>query len=528
MHSSALVGGISFGMPEFLESLLLDDPGRVLLTDPQRSLTAAEVVARVGALSAWMGKQGIGPGEVIAVFSRNRVEYYEAIIAASLLGVSYIPVNWHWSHGELAYVLGDANPRALFVDPSLAEVASMAVAEAGYGGRVLVLEGEGADPTWAPYEEAAAGQAALSLGDPAEFGMPMFYTSGTTGRPKGVRGTVTASPVMLSQFVAAYTTGLGMPRRGNTLLDGPIYHSAQWLFSTLPLLAGSSVFIQGRFDPEATLAAVERNRITNIHLVPTQFVRILKLSKETISSYDLSSIQVIWHGGAPCPPAVKDAILDLFADHVVEYYGSTELGVNTMISAAEWRRKRGSVGRAIPNVDLRIFGEDGEELPQGESGIVAARSQRSFHYHNEPGKTESARIGDGFSTVGDIGYLDEEGYLFISDRKIDMIISGGVNIYPAEIEAVIHTHPKVLDTAVIGIPDDEFGESVLALVSLTDKEEDAAEIEREVITLCREQLAHYKAPRRVQVVDEIPRSLAGKILKAQLRAPYWEGLDRRI
>ncbi len=515
-------------MVEFLESLLLDDPDRSLLIDPQRSLTASDVVARVGVLATWMDKQGIGRGEVVAVFSLNRVEYYEVILAATLLGVSYIPVNWHWSHSELAYVLGDASPRAIFVDPALAETASLAIAEAGYRGHVLALAGEGADPSWDSYEEAVAGGTGSSLGDPADFGMPMFYTSGTTGRPKGVRGTVTASPVTLSQFVGAYTTVLGMPRHGHTLLDGPVYHSAQWLFSAVPMWAGSSIHIQGRFDPDATLAAIERHRITNIHLVPTQFVRILKLPPERIASYDLSSIQVIWHGGAPCPPAVKEAMLEVFADHLVEYYGSTELGVNTMISSEEWRRKRGSVGRAMHNVDLRIFGENGEELPQGESGIVAARSERGFHYHNEPGKTESARIGDGFSTVGDIGYFDEDGYLFIIDRKIDMIISGGVNIYPAEIEAVIHTHPKVLDTAVIGVPDDEFGESVLALVSLTDTNANEAEIEREVIELCREQLAHYKAPRHVRVLDEIPRSLAGKILKAQLRAPYWEGLDRRI
>ncbi|MDA8117598.1 MAG: AMP-binding protein [Actinomycetota bacterium] len=528
LHSPALVGGISFGMPEFLESLLLGDPGRDLLTDPARSLNAAEVVTRTGRLAAWLSKEGVGPGDVVAIFSRNRVEYYEAIMASSLLGISYIPVNWHWAHGELAYVLGDASPRALFVDPSLAGVASTAIREAGYAGRVVALAGEGSDPSWLPYEEVVSAGDLPELGDPVQFGMPMFYTSGTTGRPKGVRGTVTASPVALSQFVAAYSGGLGMPRQGRTLLDGPVYHSAQWLFSALPLLSGSSVHIQGRFDAEATLAAIERHRITNIHMVPTQFVRILKLPKETIASYDLSSIQVIWHGGAPCPPAVKDGILEVFGDHVVEYYGSTELGVNTMISPQEWRNKRGSVGKALPNVDLRIFGEDGGELPQGESGIVAARGQRSFHYHNEPAKTEGARIGDGFSTVGDIGYLDEEGYLFISDRKIDMIISGGVNIYPAEIEAVIHTHPRVLDTAVIGVPDDEFGESVLALVSVTPGEVDEAGLEGEVIDLCREQLAHYKAPRQVKVVEEIPRSLAGKILKSQLRAPYWEGLSRRI
>ncbi|MDA8373794.1 MAG: AMP-binding protein [Actinomycetota bacterium] len=528
LHTAALASGISFGMPEFLETLLLDDPGRVLLTDPRRTLSAAEVATRAGGLAAWVGKQGVSAGDVVAVFSHNRAEYYEVIIASSLLGVSYIPVNWHWSHSELAYVLQDASPGVLFVDPSLAEVASLGIRESGYRGRVVALQGEGSDPSWQPYEEVVSGGPVPELGDPLGFGMPMFYTSGTTGRPKGVQGTATALPLTLSQFVMAYSAGLGMPRHGRALLDGPVYHSAQWLFSAVPLLAGSSVFIQGRFDPEATLAAIERHRITSIHMVPTQFVRILKLPKEVIGSYDLSTIQVIWHGGAPCPPAVKDGILEVFGDHVVEYYGSTELGVNTMISPEEWRRKRGSVGRAMPNVDLRIFGEDGEELPQGRSGVVAARGQRSFHYHNEPGKTEAARIGDGFSTVGDVGYLDEEGYLFISDRKIDMIISGGVNIYPAEIEAVIHTHPRVLDTAVIGVPDDEFGESVLALVSVTAGEIDEYELEREVIDLCRDQLAHYKAPRHVKVVEEIPRSLAGKILKAQLRAPYWEGLSRRI
>ncbi len=498
--------------------------------DSRISLTVDDATARVQRLAASLLELGLRSGDVVAVFSPNCVEYFEIMLAAMLTGVNYIPVNWHWSPFELAYVLGDAEPKLLFIDTVLGEAAVTGISAAGYQGTTIVL-GAAVDQIadQISYERLLLGHShGPSLGDPMEMGLPMFYTSGTTGKPKGVRASSAAASMNVSQFSHAYNLRIGTPSLGSTLLDGPIYHSGQWLYAFLPLLGGSRTYIQPQFDPEATLAAIERFAITNLHLVPTQFVRMLKLTPQTRSKYDLSSLKRVWHGAAPCPPGVKAEILDLFGDVVTEYYGSTELGVNTMIDGAQWRDKPGSIGRPVAGVEIRIFSDSGEEVPLGSIGTIAVRSPRSFYYHNEPAKTESAHIADGFVTVGDVGYFDRDGYLYLSDRKIDMIISGGVNIYPAEVEAVIHQHPDVLDVAVVGIPDDEYGESVLAQVSLCNPRGDHEVLQDEIVTLCRALLAHYKAPRRVEVVDEIPRSLAGKILKHEIRAPYWEGHTRRI
>ena len=519
-----------FGMKEFLDGLKSIGDQANWLVDGRRSLSRFDSISRVINLVGSLQSHEILADDLIAIFSYNRVEYMETLLAATVGGVRYTPINWHSSAHELSYILSDAAPKALFVDPALFEVASKAIQQSAFRGIVYVYgDHEGIDSVKTVSYETAIESAKLPDDvDETVFGTPMFYTSGTTGRPKGVRGSLLPPGTTLANFSAAYNSRIGTPPFGVTLLDGPIYHSGQWLYAFLPMLAGSSTVIQGKFDALETLQAIERWKITNIHLVPTQFVRILKLDEAVRGSFDYSSLIKVWHGAAPCPPVVKSQIIELFGNCVTEYYGSTELGVNTMISADEAARKPGSIGKAVPGVDIAILGEDGEPLPRGVPGIIATRSQRSFFYHNEPDKTKSTMIGDNYSTVGDVGYMDEDGYLFISDRKIDMIISGGVNIYPAEIEAVIHRHPDVLDVAVIGIPDDEFGESVLAQVSPVDPARAGEALTDELVKLCRENLSGYKVPRRIEFVSEIPRSLAGKILKHQIRAPYWSDSSRKI
>ncbi|MDA8276810.1 MAG: AMP-binding protein [Actinomycetota bacterium] len=519
-----------FGMKEFLDGLQSIGDQTNWLVDSRRSLSRFDSISRVINLVGSLQSHKILTDDLIAIFSYNRVEYMETLLAATVGGVRYTPINWHSSAQELSYILSDAAPKALFVDPALFDVASKAIQQSAFRGVVYVYSDHEVvgDLMTVSYETAIESANIPDDVDETVFGTPMFYTSGTTGRPKGVRGSLLPPGTTLANFSAAYNSRIGTPPFGITLLDGPIYHSGQWLYAFLPMLAGSSTAIQGKFDALETLRAIERRKITNIHLVPTQFVRILKLDEAVRESFDYSSLIKVWHGAAPCPPFVKSQIIELFGDCVTEYYGSTELGVNTMISADEAVRKPGSIGKAVPGVDIAILGEDGEPLPRGVPGIIATRSQRSFFYHNEPDKTKSTMIGDNYSTVGDVGYMDEDGYLFISDRKIDMIISGGVNIYPAEIEAVIHGHPDVLDVAVIGIPDDEFGESVLAQVSPVDPKRAGEALTAELVKLCRENLSGYKVPRRIEFVSEIPRSLAGKILKHQIRAPYWSDSSRKI
>jgi len=310
-----------------------------------------------------------------------------------------------------------------------------------------------------------------------------------------------------------------------------MYHSAQWVFSMFPLVGrGSTVVMRHQFDPAETLELIDRHEVTNVHLVPTQLVRMLKLPEPIRAGFDGSSLVVAHHGAAPCPPAVKRSMLEWWGPRLTEYYGGTEGGFLTMISGAEWLERPGSIGRALATIDLRVLDDDGHECPANTSGQIYFKSLlgNDFEYHNAPEKTAAAHSSDGYGTLGDIGYVDDDGFVFLSDRKIDMIISGGVNIYPAEIEGVLVTHPMVADAAVFGVPDDEFGEQVKAVVELADGVEGDDDLARELIEHTREHLAGYKAPRTVEFIGSLPRTPTGKLLKRRLRDPYWEGSGRTI
>ena len=364
------------------------------------------------------------------------------------------------------------------------------------------------------------------------LGTVLFYTSGTTGRPKGVFNAnfeLGRSPSALLHR-AGSMEAMGIPAGGRTLLCGPHYHSAQWAFSYWPMIAGSCIVMQSRFVPEQMLNIVDVHRITNVHLVPTQFVRLLRVADARRRAFDGSSLALVLHGAAPCAPDVKRAMIDWFGPIVSEYYGATEGGVVSMITAREWLDKPGSVGRPMPTVDVKIVGEMGETAGPNTEGVVHSRSLvgADFEYLNAPEKTAEAHAEPGYMTMGDVGHLDEDGFLYLSARKVDVIISGGVNIYPAEIEAVIVTHPDVLDVAVIGVPDSEFGESITAVVQLVDGLDWTDDLESALITLCRQRLAGFKCPRSFDHVEELPRNAAGKLQKRLIRAPYWKGTGRRI
>jgi long-chain acyl-CoA synthetase len=323
---------------------------------------------------------------------------------------------------------------------------------------------------------------------------------------------------------------LSIPADGRTLICGPAYHSAQWAFSFLPLIAGSSVLMRHRFDPEETLQLIDEFKVTNVHLVPTQFHRLLKIPESARSGFDGGSLDVVWHGAAPCPQETKRRMIDWWGPVIHEYYGSTEGSIVTQARAEDWLERPGTVGQPAATVEITIRDEDGKELPVGESGQIYVKSLMGsdFEYHNEPDKTADVHLEPGVFTFGDVGYFDEDGFLYLTDRKIDMIISGGVNIYPAEIEAVLQQHPAIEDAAVFGVPNEEFGEEVKAAVKLMPGEAADETMSEQLISFCREHLAHYKAPRSIDFEEEFPRHETGKLYKRLLRDRYWQDSSRKI
>jgi long-chain acyl-CoA synthetase len=352
----------------------------------------------------------------------------------------------------------------------------------------------------------------------------MVYTSGTTGRPKGVRRklTMTGGPLETMKLTAeGFGQVLRTPQAGRSLLVGPVYHSAQWLWSFGLLCAGRSVVMRQAFDAEETLRLVEEHRITNVHLVPTQFVRLLRLDEARRRAYDLSSLAAVWHGAAPCPPEIKRQMIDWLGPVVHEYYGSTEASVNTVVSSEEWLKRPGTVGRPLPMTEIHVLREDGSPAAPDERGQLWFRYTNGddVEYWGDPGKTAGIHREEGLFTTGDIGYLDADGYLFLADRAIDMIISGGVNIYPAEIEGVLITHPAVRAVA---------GGGGAGGADRQDGGEPSDALAEDLIAFSRRALAGYKAPRSIDFVTALPRTPTGKLYKRLLRDPYWSDQDKTI
>lgn len=500
-------------------------PTGVALTDERGSTTWAELNSRVNQIMAAFAANGIAAGDTIAVFAGNCREYYELMAAANHAGVIYVPVNWHFTSDELDYVVRDSGAKLVFVEDRYVDIATPVDAAP----RVAIR----ADKDGFENFERWLGSQSNAEPDTQAMGGPMFYTSGTTGRPKGVKsssGGGQAPLEMLDMMANGMSGMLSIPGDGSTFICGPVYHSAQWAFSFLPLLAGSRVVMRHKFDAAESLKVIDEEQITNVHLVPTQFSRMLKVDDDSRAAFDGSSLKIVWHGAAPCPPEVKRRMIDWWGPVVSEYYGSTEGSIVSMCSAQEWLDRPGTVGKPSPMVEIRVVDDNGDVVPAKESGEIYVKNLMGtdFEYHNEPEKTKAVHLEPGVFTFGDIGYFDDDGYLYLSDRKIDMIISGGVNIYPAEIEGVLATHPAVSDVAVFGIPHEEFGEEVKAAVTLIDGQTESPELSESLIAFCREQLAGYKAPKSIDYVEEMPRHETGKLYKRLLKDKYWEGTGRSI
>jgi long-chain acyl-CoA synthetase len=502
MHLSQLAAG----MP---------DKPAVIMADGSATVTYAELDARSRQVSRLLAEHGVGPGDHVAVFMANRPEYFEIAWGAQRRGTYWTPVNWHLTGEEASYIVADCGARVLFASPETAAVAAKIAAEVP--GLTVFTAGAGQDGESgvASYETANAALPAVPLPDEVE-GSYFFYSSGTTGRPKGIKRPNTFPPFGTGiGLEALLKAAFGFGPDSVYLCPAPLYHAAPIGWSMGAQRNGGTVVLMERFDPAASLQAIQTYSVTHAQFVPTHFVRMLKLPEAERRTFDVSSLQAVIHAAAPCPVEVKQQMIAWFGPVITEYYASSEGNGMTMIGSADWLAHPGSVGRVIVGA-LHIVGDDGAELPPGEDGLVYFEGP-AFEYHNDPVKTASALNDKGWSTLGDIGHTDGEGYLYLSDRRADLIISGGVNIYPAEIEEALIMHPAVADVAVIGIPDAEMGQAVLAIVQLSSPGTWSDGLAAELIVHCRSRLASYKAPRSVEFAAELPRTPTGKLLRRTLR-----------
>jgi long-chain acyl-CoA synthetase len=473
-------------------------------------IAPAEIERRAACGAAALERAGVREDDVVALLLHNAPAYLEAMLAARRLGAYHCPINWHYKADEAGFILRDSGARALVAEPAL-----LAQIAGGVPPGVTVID------DWADRRDAQAPWTGAPR--PPRGNMP--YTSGTTGRPKGVR----RNPATEDQRRLAgelYKTVLGIRPDMRALLSGPLYHSAPNLYGLQVMLAGEALVLEPRFDAARTLALVERHRITDLYLVPTMYVRLLRLPPEVRRRYDLSSVRFVSSTGSPCAPEVKRAMIDWWGPVFTETYASSEAGHITFIDSHEWLARPGSTGRALGAGVVKILDDDGRELPAGEVGLIYARQPAypDFTYANNP-DARRALERHGLWSVGDMGYLDADGYLYVADRKSDMVISGGVNIYPAEIEAVLVTLPGVADCAVFGIPDAEFGEALAAAVQPRPGTTLSSE---EIQAGLRARVAGYKVPRVVTFHEALPREDSGKIFKRLLREPYWREAGRRI
>ncbi|WP_405136511.1 acyl-CoA synthetase [Nocardia sp. NBC_01388] len=494
------------------------DPARVaVVVEPEgRTLTYGELEERSNRVARLLRARGLGPGRCIAILAENRIEYLEIAWGAQRAGLYYVGVNSHLTAAEVAYIVKDSSADLIVASDTLAEVASVVVddAEPVQSGRLML--GAAVDG-WESYESAIAAQPPVPISDECE-GDFLLYSSGTTGRPKGIRRELPGGPLGTYPDPAGMwlRNMLGFASGDVYLCPAPLYHAAPLSWSMAVHRSGGTVVVLSKFEPELALAAIERHRVTHAQWVPTMFVRLLKLPAHVRARYDLSDMRQAIHAAAPCPVEVKRAMIDWWGPILFEFYSSTEGLGATSITSEEWMLKPGSVGKPLIGKPY-IADDDGNELPAGAIGTVWFTGGVPFEYRGDPGKTAATKDARGGVSVGDIGYLDEDGYLFLSDRRPHLIISGGVNIYPQEIEDALIMHPAIADVGVVGIPDAEMGERVVAVVQLQNSAEASPDLASELTAFARTRLAGFKVPREVRFADELPRTPTGKLRKHELR-----------
>jgi len=504
------------------------DPGALALVDPEGGeISRGELLAACNRLVHGLRAAGLEKGDCVATFLPNGAPMIELYLAVAQAGWYLVPINWHLTGPEAGYILQDCEAKVFVADERFAETARKAAAEAGLAPERCFAVGsiEG----FRPYEDLSRGQPDTEPADRAS-GLVMNYTSGTTGRPKGVRRKLSPlDPDTTHTLTSSFLMMFGMTQEEDNvhLCGSPLYHTAVLMFASCALHLGHAVVLMDRWTPEDMLRLIDAYRVTNSHMVPTQFHRLLALPDAVKKEYDVSSLRWMVHAAAPCPVDTKWRMIEWWGDTIYEYYAASE-GGGTIVTPEQWKQRPGTVGLPFPNSEIRILDDEGEDVPTGSVGTVWMKmGAAEFEYHKAPEKTAENRRGEYF-TVGDMGYLDEDGYLFLSDRKNDMIIAGGVNIYPAEIEKEIQSCPGVADVAVFGVPHPDWGEEVKGVVEPEPGVAADEAFRQRIYDFCKDRLAKYKTPRSIDFIEEMPRDPNGKLYKRKLRDPYWEGQERQI
>jgi long-chain acyl-CoA synthetase len=501
------------------------DKAAVVMAGSGVEISYAELHAEANRLAQLIRAAGLAPGDHLAFCIENQAHFHAVAWGAHYAGLYYTAISTRLTVEEAAYVLNDCGARVFVTSAQQAEVAAELVPlTPGIEVRLML---DGVVKGYESYEDAIARYAAEEIADPVA-GLDMLYSSGTTGRPKGIKAALPSNPVDTPTPVYGLCALLfGLTADSVYLSPAPLYHSAPLRFTMAVHQGGGTVVVMEHFDASEALALIERYRVTFSQWVPTMFIRMLKLPDDERDRYDLSSLQVAVHAAAPCPVEVKRRMIEWWGPVLHEYYAGTEGNGFVYTNSDDWLAHPGTVGRNLIG-EIHIVGDDGDELPVGEAGTIWFGGNADFEYHNDPDKTAESRDPRGWSTLGDVGRLDDEGFLYLTDRKSYMIISGGVNIYPQETENLLALHPKVADVAVIGVPNEDFGEEVKAVVQPADGCEPGPDLERELIAYCRGHLADVKCPRTVDFVDELPRHPTGKLYKRLLRDQYWAGHDTSI
>jgi acyl-CoA synthetase (AMP-forming)/AMP-acid ligase II len=496
-----------------------------VMTGSGETVTYGQLDDRSNQAAQLFHSLGLRTGDHIAFCMENNARFFEICWAAQRSGLYFTAISSRLTPPEVEYIVDDCDARVFITSQAMPEIAEALktrcpAVEARY---MVGAAAEG----WQSWEEATAAQPAEPLDEEIEGGQ-MLYSSGTTGQPKGVKHPLTGVPAGTPNPLFALVAGVyGADESSVYLSPAPLYHAAPLAFNMAFMRAGATCIVMEHFDAEDALRQIEKHRATHSQWVPTMFVRMLKLPEENRARYDVSSLKVAIHAAAPCPIPVKEQMIDWWGPVIYEYYAGTEGNGFCMINSEEWLQNKGSVGRPA-NAQLHVLDEEGNELPRGEIGGIYFESDVEYEYHKSPEKTAEARSKEGYTTLGDVGYMDEEGWLYLTDRKAHMIISGGVNIYPQESENALITHPKVQDVAVIGVPNEDFGEEVKAVVQLVDMSQACPELEQELLDYCREQISHVKCPRSVDFEAELPRHPTGKLYKRLLKDRYWKGHASQI
>jgi long-chain acyl-CoA synthetase len=504
------------------------DRAAFIMASTGETVTYAELEARANRLTHLLRAHGLKRFDHFSIFMENNNRYLESCAAGERAGLYYTCVNSYLKADELAYILNNSESRVLITSASRSEVAREALKQCPNVTLALIVDGPGNDPVFQEYAGAVARHPATPIAD-ERLGTPMLYSSGTTGRPKGIVRPLPDNPPSEPLPLFHFLNKLWRYRPDMIYLSpAPLYHSAPQAAVSLTIRNGGTVVIMEHFDAEQYLALVPRYKVSHSQLVPTMFSRMLKLPEEVRTKYDLSSLEIAVHAAAPCPAQVKEQMIAWWGPIIHEYYGATEGLGFTACDSAEWLAHRGSVGRVLLG-DLHILDESMQPCPKGVPGEIWFKTATPFEYFNDPERTAQSRSADGaMSTVGDVGYVDDDGFLYLTDRSTFMIISGGVNIYPQECENLLITHPKVADAAVFGVPNEDLGEEVKAVIQPMPGVPAGPELAAELIAFCQANLSRQKVPRSIDFMDELPRLPTGKLYKKGLRDKYWGDRKSRI